>query len=82
MSELSHEGVSILGRLESKGRVRDFWTTTKLVMVDLQALIKEAYETMQKEALQFRIGLIGIVPLAWRRILVPADYTLWDFHDD
>jgi hypothetical protein len=29
----------------------------------------------EKEALQFRIGLLGILPMVWRRILVPAGYT-------
>ena len=33
-----------------------------------------------RQALQFRIGLLGILPMIWRRILVPADYTFWDFH--
>jgi hypothetical protein len=30
--------------------------------------------------LQFRIELLGIQPLIWRRIQVPGDYTFWDLH--
>jgi hypothetical protein len=30
--------------------------------------------------LQFRIELLGIQPLIWRRIQVPSDYTFWDLH--
>jgi hypothetical protein len=34
----------------------------------------------EKEALQFRVGLLGILPMIWRRIVVPAGYTFWDLH--
>ena len=30
--------------------------------------------------LQFKIELPEILPLIWRRILVPSDYNLWDLH--
>lgn len=30
--------------------------------------------------LQFRIELPEILPLIWRRILVPSDYNFWDLH--
>lgn len=30
--------------------------------------------------LQFRIELLGIEPLIWRRIQIPSDYTFWDLH--
>jgi hypothetical protein len=30
--------------------------------------------------LQFRIELLEIEPLIWRRIQVPADYNFWDLH--
>lgn len=30
--------------------------------------------------LQFRIELLGIEPLIWRRIQVPDTYTFWDLH--
>ena len=30
--------------------------------------------------LQFRIELLGVDPPVWRRIQVPAEYTLWDLH--
>jgi Plasmid pRiA4b ORF-3-like protein len=29
---------------------------------------------------QFKITLEDISPAIWRRILVPARYTFWDFH--
>ncbi|MBD3315186.1 MAG: plasmid pRiA4b ORF-3 family protein [Chitinivibrionales bacterium] len=30
--------------------------------------------------IQFRIELAEILPLIWRRILVPSDYNFWDLH--
>ena len=30
--------------------------------------------------LQFRIELIGIKPIIWRRIQVPSNYSFWDLH--
>ena len=30
--------------------------------------------------LQFRVELSGVLPLIWRRILVPSDYNFWDLH--
>ncbi len=30
--------------------------------------------------LQFKIELPEILPLIWRRILVPSDYNFWDLH--
>jgi hypothetical protein len=30
--------------------------------------------------LQFRIELLGIQPLIWRRIQVPGEYTFWDLY--
>jgi hypothetical protein len=30
--------------------------------------------------LQFRVELPEILPLIWRRILVPSDYNFWDLH--
>lgn len=35
---------------------------------------------IQSPVLQFRIELLGIDPLIWRRIQVPGDYTFWDLH--
>ena len=35
---------------------------------------------IESPILQFRIELLGIDPLIWRRIQVPGDYTLWDLH--
>ncbi|MCK4393963.1 plasmid pRiA4b ORF-3 family protein [Candidatus Bipolaricaulota bacterium] len=29
---------------------------------------------------QFKIELLGVEPLIWRRIRVPGDYTFWDLH--
>ena len=34
----------------------------------------------QRDALRFRIELIGILPPIWREILVPARYSFWDLH--
>ena len=34
----------------------------------------------QRDALRFRIELIGIRPPIWREILVPARYSFWDLH--
>ncbi len=34
----------------------------------------------QKTALQFRIELMGITPMIWRRIEVPSTYSFWDLH--
>ena len=34
----------------------------------------------QRDALRFQIELIGISPLIWREILVPARYSFWDLH--
>ena len=35
---------------------------------------------VESAVLQFRIELLGIQPLIWRRIHVPGDYTFWDLH--
>ena len=35
---------------------------------------------IESPILQFRIELLGIEPLIWRRIQVPGDYTFWDLH--
>jgi hypothetical protein len=34
----------------------------------------------KNSVLQFRIELPEILPLIWRRILVPSDYNFWDLH--
>lgn len=36
--------------------------------------------TSSSQVLQFRVELLGIQPLIWRRIQVPGDYTFWDLH--
>lgn len=36
--------------------------------------------TVESQVLQFRIELLGVQPLVWRRIQVPSDYTFWDLH--
>lgn len=36
--------------------------------------------SVESPVLQFRIELLGIQPLIWRRIQVPGDYTFWDLH--
>ena len=36
--------------------------------------------SIQSPILQFRIELLGIQPLIWRRIQVPGGYTFWDLH--
>ena len=33
-----------------------------------------------KTALQFRIDLLDITPVIWRRIEVPSNYSFWDLH--
>lgn len=35
---------------------------------------------VESPVLQFRIELLGIEPLIWRRIQVPGNYTFWDLH--
>ncbi len=35
---------------------------------------------MKKIVYQFKIELLGIEPLIWRRIEVPSTYSFWDFH--
>ncbi|MFP4165265.1 MAG: plasmid pRiA4b ORF-3 family protein [Chitinispirillaceae bacterium] len=34
----------------------------------------------KNRVLQFRIEIPEILPLIWRRILVPSDYNFWDLH--
>jgi hypothetical protein len=35
---------------------------------------------LKNQVLQFKIELMEIEPLIWRRIQVPADYNFWDLH--
>ncbi len=35
---------------------------------------------MKKIVYQFKIELLGIEPLIWRRVEVPSTYSFWDFH--
>lgn len=35
---------------------------------------------LKNHVFQFKIELLEIIPLIWRRILVPADYNFWDLH--
>lgn len=35
---------------------------------------------VESPILQFRIELLDVKPLLWRRIQVPGHYTLWDLH--
>jgi Plasmid pRiA4b ORF-3-like protein/Helix-turn-helix domain len=37
-------------------------------------------DKMTGEYFQFRIALLGVLPMIWRRIQVPADYSFWDLH--
>src|SRR5437016_4291359 len=37
-------------------------------------------EPPEPVAYQFRVVLVGISPLIWRRLLVPSDTTVADFH--
>jgi hypothetical protein len=32
------------------------------------------------EILQFKVWLLGISPMVWRRVQVPASMTLWELH--
>lgn len=36
--------------------------------------------TIHKSIYQFRIELLEIQPLIWRRLQVPAEYSFWDLH--
>ena len=36
--------------------------------------------SIESSILQFRIELLGVQPLIWRRIQVPGGYTFWDLH--
>ena len=38
------------------------------------------FAPFKSRVLQFKIELPEILPLIWRRILVPAHYNLWDLH--
>ena len=35
---------------------------------------------LNNQVYQFRIELLNVVPMIWRRIQVPAYYNFWDFH--
>jgi len=35
---------------------------------------------LKNHVFQFKIELLEILPLIWRRILVPVDYNFWDLH--
>jgi len=37
-------------------------------------------ESQPKQVMQFKVTLLDIEPPVWRRIQVPASYTLWDLH--
>ena len=36
--------------------------------------------SQRRDLLRFRVELVGISPLVWREVLVPARYSFWDLH--
>lgn len=42
--------------------------------------VKMRKENTVRKVLQFKVELLEISPLIWRRIQVPEEYTFWDLH--
>ena len=46
----------------------------------MKYLKPEKKSGINNQVLQFKIELMDIEPLIWRRIFVPVDYNFWDLH--
>lgn len=46
----------------------------------LTAALRRSIIDVKRSTLQFKVTLAEVEPPVWRRIEVPASYTLWDLH--
>jgi hypothetical protein len=64
-------------RIKMKNKYNKNYTDTGYLMKYEKGISVSPYNN---RVLQFKIELPEILPLIWRRILIPSDYNLWDLH--